>query len=150
MIDSSPLPSDFLTVSGELSIPMSEIRFTADRGTGPGGQHVNKVSTRVTLHFQAAGSPSLNEAQRELVLARLKGRVNQEGELKVVAGEYRSQSANKAAALARFAALMRQALARQTPRRATRPTRASKQRRLAAKKQRGFIKTRRAGPTPDD
>lgn len=128
-----------------LSIPAAELRFTADCGGGPGGQHVNKVSTRVTLHFDVAASPSLNEAQRQRLREALGTRISQEGELRIVAGEFRSQAANKAAAKMRFVELLNRALTPKALRRPTKPTLGSKLRRLEAKKKRSSLKRLRGG-----
>lgn len=127
-------------IRGNLNIPASELRFTADCGGGPGGQHVNKVSTRVTLHFDVDGSPSLTDAQRLRLREALGSRISQEGELRIVAGEFRSQAANKASAKLRFVELLSRALTPRTPRRATKPTLGSKLRRLESKKKRSSLK----------
>lgn len=127
-----------------LRIPEEELTFTAARGGGPGGQHVNKVSTRVTLSFDVAASPSLTEEQRRRIMERLASRVNQEGMLRVTSGEFRSQAMNKAQTRLRFAELLRQALVREKPRRKTKPTLGSKLRRLEAKKRQSRLKSQRA------
>ena len=142
---------DYVTVTDGLRIPSSEIRFTAARGGGPGGQHVNKVSTRITLNFDVANSPSLSDSQRGIILEKLAGRINQEGELRIIAGEYRSQAGNKAAALARFTELLRQALTPRAKRHKTKPTLGSKLRRLESKARRASVKRLRgAGHGADD
>ncbi|HMC82356.1 MAG TPA: aminoacyl-tRNA hydrolase [Candidatus Polarisedimenticolia bacterium] len=81
-----------------LAIREEELRFTASRSGGPGGQNVNKVSTRVTLWFDVAGSPSLTAEQRSLIRSRLATRISKEGVLRVVSQQTRSQAANREAA----------------------------------------------------
>jgi ribosome-associated protein len=88
-----------------LAIPESELTFTAARSSGPGGQHVNKISSRVILRFNVAASPSLSEAQKHRLLTRLATRVSKDGVLRVMSQKYRSQSANRRAALERFVTL---------------------------------------------
>jgi len=84
-----------VVVSDTLEIPDSELSFVTSRSSGPGGQNVNKVDTRVTLLFDVAQSPSLSEAQRALLLERLPGRINKEGVMRVVSQRHRTQSANR-------------------------------------------------------
>ena len=86
-----------------LEIPDGELAFTTSRSSGPGGQNVNKVDTRVTLLFDVAGSPSLSQEQKDLLRARLAGRINKDGVLRVVSQRHRTQSANREAVVDRFA-----------------------------------------------
>lgn len=139
-----------IEITPNLAIPEDELTFSAARSGGPGGQHVNKTSTRVTLTFDVAGSPSLSDGQKSLILTRLAGRVNKQGELKVSCGATRSQAANRQAATARFVSLIRQALERRAPRKKTRVPRAARKRRLEAKRRRGEVKKKRAAPSPDE
>ncbi len=127
-------------VLDSIIIPDAELEFSATRSSGPGGQHVNKVSTCVTVSFDVAGAPCLPEAARARLLERLAPRLTREGVLRVSVQDTRSQAANKELAVERLGALLRAALARPKPRRPTRPTRASRQRRLEAKKRRGAVK----------
>ena len=132
-----------------ISVLLDELRFTATTAGGPGGQHVNKVSTKVTLLFDLDGSPSLTESQKARLRAALAGRIGKDGVLRVVSQSTRSQSANKELAVDRFAALLREALTPRTPRRKTRATLASKLRRLEGKRQRGAVKRQRAAHHDD-
>lgn len=132
-----------LTVREGVVIPGWELWFVASRAGGPGGQHVNTSSTRVSLMWNLAGTTALDEVQRARVQRRLATRVNTEGVLQVSAEDERSQSANREAARERLAALVAQALEVPKARRPTRPTRGSQERRLTAKKQRGETKRQR-------
>ena len=132
-----------------LVIPGSELREQASRAGGPGGQHVNKVSTRVTLRWNALRSAALSEAQRARVALRLAARLTREGEIVVHAADLRSRARNRALARERLAALVRAALAVRRPRRPTRPSAGGRERRLAAKQRRGELKRVRR-PLPRD
>jgi ribosome-associated protein len=114
------------------------------RSGGPGGQHVNKVSSRVMLNFDVLNSPSLNEQQRERILKKLKTRINKQGILRVVSQKHRSQRANKLAAIERFAELLKQALSQSPPRIKTKTPKAVKQRRLNEKSRQSKIKQERS------
>jgi len=132
-----------INVTDRLSIPEEELRFTASRSSGPGGQHVNKVASRVTLWFDVAHSPSLDDEQKSLIMNRLSSRVNKEGVLWVASQESRSQIANREAAVERFVGLLRSALKRRPVRKRRGIPAASKQRRLEEKKRRARVKQRR-------
>ena len=139
-----------LEIRTDLRIPSAEISFTSSRSSGPGGQNVNKVSTRVTLLFNVAASPSLTKAQKERLGERLGTRISQAGLLQINSQEHRSQLRNRQAALERFVHLLREALRRPRPRRATRKPRRAKEERLRQKKQRGQLKKGRSGVQADD
>jgi ribosome-associated protein len=128
-----------------IAIPESELRFVASRASGPGGQNVNKVSSRITLLFDVAASPSLDDEQKAKIAQRLATRINRDGVLQVSSQRHREQGMNRAAALERFAGLLRDALTDAPPRRKTRVPRAAKKRRLEEKKKRGEIKAGRSG-----
>lgn len=139
-----------LTVTPDLTIPWRELTFTAARSGGPGGQHVNKVATAVTLVFDLAGSDSLPSWTKALLLERLAPRLTQDGVLRLTARGSRSQAANKAEVTARFAAILRAALAPRTPRRATAVPFASRVRRLADKRVKAGLKKDRRRPGGSD
>jgi ribosome-associated protein len=111
----------------------SEFNFNATRSSGPGGQHVNKVSTKIELRFDVPGSRMLDEDEKKVILGKLARRITKEGILIVVAGSERSQYENKAAAIARFYRLIEKALAPVKKRTRTMPTRASKLKRMEYK-----------------
>lgn len=141
---------DGLWVNAEVTIPWDELRFQFTRSGGPGGQHVNKAATQVELTFDVKGSPSLTAEQRGRVLARLRGYVSNAGVLRLTCQTSRSQAQNRSEVVKRFQVLLREAVKRPKRRRPTKPTRASKERRLAGKKQRSALKrSRRSRPGED-
>jgi ribosome-associated protein len=130
-------------ITSSLRIPRSELQFRFSRSSGPGGQHANKVSTRVELRFDVARSPSLGPRQRSRLIERLGP------EVRVVADDERSQVRNRQLAVQRFRDRMAGALRVEAPRRPTRPSRAAKERRLADKRLRSERKRNRR-LDPDD
>ena len=133
-----------IQITDNLSIPESEISFTASRSGGPGGQNVNKVSSRVTLSFDVAQSAALSEDQKRRVLSELATRINKDGILRIVSQRTRSQDMNRTDALERFCELLRQALTPKRLRLKTRTPAAAKQRRLEKKKKRTVVKQARS------
>jgi ribosome-associated protein len=130
------LEEDNLQINESTVIPVSELRFRFSRSSGPGGQHVQKTSTRVELLFDVANSPSLTDAQRSRVLDRLSGYVDSAGVLHLFSQSARSQLRNRQEAVDRFQALIRHALKRRRRRKPTRPSAASRERRLQKKRER--------------
>ena len=130
---------------GAIRIPDSELVERFVRSAGPGGQNVNKVATAVELRFDIANSPSLPEPVRERLLARRDRRVTGDGVLVLSAQRFRTQDRNRQDARERLGHFIEAGLHAPTPRVATRPTRASKQRRLDAKRERSTIKRGRTG-----
>ena len=127
-------------VTERLTIPASELTLSFARSGGPGGQNVNKVSSKVELRWSVAASTALSEPDRAWLLERLASRLTSDGTLIVTSTATRDQPKNREDALAKLSLIVRSALARPTPRRATRPTKGSKRRRLAAKRHRGEVK----------
>jgi ribosome-associated protein len=122
-----------LIVSPTVLIPDADLTFSAIRSPGPGGQNVNKVATAVQLRFDLGNTPALNGAVKQRIRARAGHRLNEDGTLLFVARAHRSQERNRADALERLRQLILDSLEPPRPRKATRPTRASKERRLVGK-----------------
>jgi ribosome-associated protein len=138
-------------IQGNLFIPESEISFKATRSSGPGGQNVNKLSTRIELFFDIGNSESLTEHQKRKITARLGRRVSKEGVLRIVSQEQRTQSANRQTAVERFQQLLVSALTETKPRKATRVSAAAKRRRIEQKRRRSSLKKARTKPNlPSD
>ena len=127
-----------------VSIPEDELQFDASRSGGPGGQNVNKVSSRVTLTFDLNTSTSLSDDQKLTILQKLAGRINKHGVLRVISQRTRSQELNRADATERFSELIREALTPQRRRVKTRVPRAAHARRVEEKKKRAVVKQTRS------
>jgi ribosome-associated protein len=125
-------------------IPDDELIFKFSRGGGPGGQNVNKVNTRVAVLFDVANSRSFSDEQRERILKGLEGRTDKDGVIRVASQQYRTQKANREAAVERLKELLREALKKKKVRKKTRVPEAVKRERLEKKRQRSFLKRQRA------
>jgi ribosome-associated protein len=125
-------------------IPDSEFVFKASRSSGPGGQNVNKVNTRITLLFDVAASPSLSNPQKHRILSRLSTRADRHGVIRVASQKERTQEANRRAAVERLRQLLTEALKRRPVRKKTAPTAGARERRLKEKKRRSVQKQQRA------
>jgi len=130
--------------AGPASIPLSEIELRASRSSGPGGQHANVTASRIEAVFEVDVSSALSDTQKRRLRARYGSRVT------AVAQDARSQARNRELALERLAARIAAGLRTRRRRRATRPTRAAKERRLASKRRRSEVKRGRGRPRPDD
>ncbi len=135
-----------MLIAGRISIPSGELKFEFITGGGPGGQHVNKVSTAVRLRFNVLTSPSLPDEDRRLMLERLKDIVDDAGFIAVTSREERSQYLNRRTAELKLMLILEQALYRPRRRLATRPTRASVLKRLEVKRLDSERKRRRRRP----
>ena len=144
------MDDDILRISNEVSIPRSELSFRFSRSSGPGGQHVQKSSTRVELLFDVVHSPSLSDPQRARVMDRLSGYIDSAGVLHLFAQSERSQWRNREETVERFQILMRKALQRRKKRKATHPSAASRERRLRTKRKRSLTKKRRRQVRDDE
>jgi ribosome-associated protein len=132
-----------IKITEQLYISENELKFTASRSGGPGGQHVNKVSTRITLSFDVINSHALSDDQKQLILRRLATRINRQGILQIAGQEHRSQTSNRNAAIERFVELMRKALKRKVIRQQTKIPKGAVESRIRVKKLRGRLKRQR-------
>ena len=132
-----------------IPVPEDELEFRFYRAGGPGGQNVNKVATAVQMRFDVRGSPSLSEAVKARLLKLAGSRATLDGAILINAVRFRTQERNRADAIERLQGLLDQAAVAPTYRVPTRPTRASKERRLEAKSKRSGIKSGRSKPSLD-
>ena len=133
-------------VDASLTIPADELVIRASRSGGPGGQHVNTTSSRIELRWDVRASRAPDESQRARLLERLASRLTADGVLVLHASEHRSQLRNREAAVGRLRTLVAEALIEPEERRATRPSRAARRRRLDEKRVRGRTKELRRRP----
>jgi ribosome-associated protein len=139
-----------LRINDDLSIDDTELRFEFARSSGPGGQNVNKVETKVRLLFDVRASHSLSLEQRARIEQRLATRVTRDGVLQISSQRHRSREANRRATVERFVELLAMALAEDEPRLPTKVPKAARRRRLESKRQRSRKKALRTRPDPDD
>jgi len=139
-----------LRINPRVTIPASELTVTTSRASGPGGQHVNTSDTRVQLRWRPADSAALGPVQRQRVLAALASRLTGEGDLVLAGAAHRSQRRNLEDVRERLAALVARALVPPKPRRKTKPSAASRERRLQQKRRRADIKRGRGRADRDD
>lgn len=133
-----------IEITDKISVSEDGLEFRSSRSSGPGGQNVNKVNTRVTLFFDVAHCESLSRAQKRRILKKLATRVDKRGVLRVVAQKHRSQKANREVAIERLRELLAGALKKKPPRKKTKVPRWADEKRLRDKKQRGLLKRQRA------
>jgi len=140
---SAPAPENLVAVNESLFIPRSELDVRVSRSSGAGGQHVNKTSSRVEIFWNILESRALSDEQRDRLRSKLSSRLTTEGSVRVVASDMRSQSRNRELAEERLAELIRRALVVPRKRRATKPTKASREARLESKKRHSTKKAER-------
>jgi ribosome-associated protein len=138
-----------LDVNGRLQIPDDEFQWSFVRSGGPGGQNVNKVASKAVLRWDVAGSPRLPEDVKKRLQALQPRRITSTGELVITSQRYRDQERNRQDCLEKLRAWLLQALIPPRPRKATRPTKASRRRRIETKRHRAGIKTSRRKPAPE-
>jgi ribosome-associated protein len=139
-----------IRVAPGIEIPKSEVSQEYSRAGGPGGQHVNKTETRVTLRFDLVRSPSIPESDRARMIARLAPRLSKSGEILVSSDARRDRTRNLETAFLRLGELLRRAWERPKPRKKTRPSRGAKERRLSEKRAVSGRKQGRQKPRADD
>jgi ribosome-associated protein len=127
-----------------IEIPEEELVFKTSRSSGPGGQNVNKVNTRVTIFFDVANTASFSDIQKKRILRKLATRADKDGVIRVVSQRYRTQKANRKAAVERLQQLLRGALETGAVRKKTKVPQWAKQQRLEEKKRRSALKQQRA------
>jgi len=138
------MPQQDLKISAKLVIPAHELEEQASRSGGPGGQHVNKTSNRVTLRWNLRNSPTLSDEQRVRLLDRLRSRITRSGDLIVHVDGHRSRRRNLEEARERLVDILTQGLEVARSRRSTGPSRAARQRRMDEKRRRSNLKRDRS------
>ena len=133
-----------IEITADISLGEEELTFRASRSSGPGGQNVNKLNTRITVLFDVAGSPSLSAEQKKRIRAKLSTRIDKHGVLRVVSQKHRTQEANRRTATERLQELLAEALRRRPVRKKTKIPAGVNERRLKEKKQRARLKQERA------
>ena len=133
-----------LEITKDIFIDEGNLVFKTSRSGGPGGQNVNKVNTRVTLFFNVVGCEGLSDLQKKRILTRLSTRADKDGVIRVVSQKFRTQNANRRAAIERLQQLLKDALKTKPVRKKTKVPKRARQRRLEEKKRRGMLKRQRA------
>jgi len=136
--------NDMIVITDDIFISDDELFFKASRSGGPGGQNVNKVNTRITLFFDVANCESFSNVQKRRILSRLATRADKNGLIRVASQKFRTQKANRKAAVERLQQLLAEALKTRPVRKKTKVPYAAKKRRLEQKRQRSLLKQQRA------
>jgi len=139
-----------IEITKDIFIDENELVFRASRSGGPGGQNVNKVNTRVTLFFDVAGCEGLSDIQKQRILTRLSTRADKNGIIRVISQKFRTQKANRRAAVERLQELLKGALKTKPVRKKTKVPERARLRRLEDKKRRGLLKRQRAKRIPTE
>ncbi len=138
--------SSHLDVTARIQIPVSELRITHSRSSGPGGQNVNKVNSKVTIHWPVVTSPSVPADVRTRFLSKFRRRINKQGELVIHSQRYRDQERNISDCMEKIKGLLLEVATPPKLRKPTRPSRGSKERRIREKKSRSQTKQGRRPP----
>ncbi|MBN2589924.1 MAG: aminoacyl-tRNA hydrolase [Sedimentisphaerales bacterium] len=133
-----------IEILGNIVIPEGEFIFKASRSSGPGGQNVNKLNTRISLFFNIKECDSFSDYQKKRILKCLSTRIDKEGCIRVVSQKFRTQNANRQAAIERLQELLEKALKPKPIRKKTKVPYSAKQKRLDEKKRRGKLKQQRS------
>ena len=132
-----------MTINSKIQIPENELEFKISRSSGPGGQNVNKLNTKVAVNFDIENSGALNIEQKEIILRKLAYRLTKDKKLIVVSQQFRTQRANRDYAVEKLEGLIENALRKVKTRRPTRPTRTAVEKRLKSKKMKSLLKRQR-------
>ena len=136
------MPEDIL-INNRVTIPASELSYAASRSSGPGGQHANKTDSRIQVRWNVPASKAMSDYLKKRLLKVFGSRLTDDGDLLLAADSHRSQHRNRDEVNQRLAALVREALVPPKPRRKTKPSKASRQKRLDAKRRRADLKNQR-------
>jgi ribosome-associated protein len=145
-----PLENRFLVITASLRIPLDEFSFTFSRSGGPGGQNVNKVTSKAQLRWPVADTPSLPDEVRRRFIEQNRHRITTEGDFLISSQRYRDQPRNISDCKEKLQALLARSAARPVPRRKTKPTAGSRRRRLTQKRRRSATKDLRRNPTSQE
>jgi len=132
-----------MIINNKIQIPENELEFKISRSSGPGGQNVNKLNTKVAVNFDIENSGALNTEQKEIILRKLGYRLTKDKKLIVVSQQFRTQRANRDYAVEKLEGLIENALKKAKTRRSTRPTRSAVEKRLKSKKMKSLLKRQR-------
>jgi len=138
-----------LEINSSTKISEAQLTFQYSRSSGPGGQNVNKLNTRVTLFFDMPNCPELSDSQKKQILKKLHNRIDKNGVLRIASQKYRTQNANRRAAVERLNNLLTSALKRNPPRRKTSAPKWANRKRLKLKREKSEIKKLRIKPARD-
>ena len=133
-----------IEIGNNIFISERELGFKFSKSSGPGGQNVNKVNTRVTVFFNVVENENLSNLQKKQILTKLATRIDKNGVIRIISQKYRTQRANRQAAIEKLTDLLKQATKKKTVRKKTKPSLAAKEKRLKKKKLRSDIKKQRA------
>jgi len=142
------MASDII-INERITVPAAELSYTASRSSGPGGQHVNTSDTRIQVRWNLEQSEAFGESQKNRLRRALQSRLTESGDLILASDSHRSQRRNREDVTLRLAAIIRANLIPPKPRKRTKPTRASKERRLEDKRRRSRLKKGRGGGGDD-